>query len=853
MQRRAIGAGGLVLAVAMMLAASPAHALIVRLTPLSHFLEESQFVFLARVEAVDAARPSMVLTVEKQLKGKAPFARLPINLKGDNVAAKGKEAPLLLKRVGPKVPVVVFVMQDGKDFLGFGYTNGTWFGLAGTEVDGAVRWSFRHLETYLRRTYKGTTDEMVQTVSEVLAKKRKPPPFNAKEKPGLGPELPPPKKAACEEEELPAGPPALGLIAAPPIAALLAILAMMFPTVFGGWKRWLVLLTVLATNSTLYGLQYWFATSLGDGWWGSSAALWLVMTCVVVLGSAWAWQRHLTRVQAEEAPLAPGKPEVIVLSVLSLGGLTTLAVCYFLNVALLKPDWLPMLAFSCAIWAATLYAICARLRAPVPAPAPAALPEVPRSRGEGIVTGLRPSLGAPYVGPRAARPVPALATEVVVLTALVLACTGLGAVLPAPRGGSGDLDRGVELGDASPPGKEGKLIVRAKVEDREVVSAGKLLWTFRLPEKGALASSPLPAGDRVYVAAAFDSVFRPYGALFCLNAETGKEVWRFDDGKKMKQVYSSPCLADGKLYIGEGFHQDANCRIFCIDADTGEKVWEFATASHTESSPVVVGGRVYCGAGDDGLFCLNATTGEKVWQFEGFHVDANPVVVGDRVYTASGVGDYHKQTFVFCLDAKTGKSIWRQATDHSVWAEPAVIDGHVYVGTGNGRLNEEPEKPAGGVICLRASDGERVWTKNVGDAVFGRVRVDERHAYFGCRDRSVYCLERDTGKQVWRRRVGSPVGTSIALARSEGQTNSLYAAAMGGQVYCLGPNTSRIYWGLDLGTEVSAQPELLSSPIVEVRAGQGEEVRRLYLGLTLLSTARTGQLRCYEDRRSLRE
>src|SRR5262249_7953985 len=146
--------------------------------------------------------------------------------------------------------------------------------LGGTVVDDSVRWGFNHLEPYLRRTYKGTTPEMIQTVRDGLSGKRRPPAPNDKEKPGVGPEV----KAEAKTEALRSRPPhpptgvgegepdlqlpQMGLVAAPPVAALLALLAMMFPTVFGGWRRWLGLLTVLATNSTLYGLHYWFATSL---------------------------------------------------------------------------------------------------------------------------------------------------------------------------------------------------------------------------------------------------------------------------------------------------------------------------------------------------------------------------------------------------------------------------------------------------------------------------------------------------------------------------------------------------------------------------------------------------------------
>src|SRR5262249_38054159 len=149
-------------------------------------------------------------------------------------------------------------------------------------------------------------------------------------------------------------------------------------------------------------------------------------------------------------------------------------------------------------------------------------------------------------------------------------------------------------------------------------------------------------GERVYVAAAHDDVFSPYGAVYCLDRGTGKMLWTFDDKKKMKQIFSSPVVVGDRLYIGEGFHQDFECRVFCLNAEKGEKIWELATGSHTESTPCVVDGRVYCGAGDDGLYCIDAVKGEKVWNFPSFHIDASPVVVGDRVYAGCGIGDAYK-------------------------------------------------------------------------------------------------------------------------------------------------------------------------------------------------------------------
>src|SRR5262249_32316114 len=138
---------------------APAHALITSPTNLGDFISDTTFIFMAKVDAVDPDKPGMVLTFDEDLKGKFPFKRLPINLTGDSDADKLKHRPMLLKRVAQKLPVVVFATQKkGKEneFIAFVYTNATWFQMTGekpADAD-AARWSFTHIEPYLRRTYK---------------------------------------------------------------------------------------------------------------------------------------------------------------------------------------------------------------------------------------------------------------------------------------------------------------------------------------------------------------------------------------------------------------------------------------------------------------------------------------------------------------------------------------------------------------------------------------------------------------------------------------------------------------------------------------------------------------------------
>ena len=295
----------------------------------------------------------MVLAVDEVLKGKPTFKKLAVNLAGDADSREKKETPLLLKRVAPKLPLVLFVNQNGKSVTAFAYSNGTWFQMAGEAADdgGVLRLPFTHLEPYLRRTYKGTTAEMKQVVADALAGKADPPDPNLKEKPGIGPEVEAPDKPKDKEEvrseeegvrreegsRCPVFSPHSSLltphsslltphsslpIARGPVFAVipmlvvgpLALLAMLFPAVFGGLmlvlRRWTTVLTVLSINSLLLFLQDWFNSYLITSWWGTPAALWLVMSLVTVCGALFAWRKHAARLARLRALMRPGSPEL---------------------------------------------------------------------------------------------------------------------------------------------------------------------------------------------------------------------------------------------------------------------------------------------------------------------------------------------------------------------------------------------------------------------------------------------------------------------------------------------------------------------------------------------------------------
>jgi outer membrane protein assembly factor BamB len=812
----------------LLLTASPAQALITRLTPLAQVIQESQYIFTVKVETLDPDKPSVVLTLDEDLraradpnlKDKVPFTRLAVNLKGDSEAEKEKQTPQLLKRLAPDLPVVVFVEQPrGKRQLALAYTAGTWFQLLGQKADGEdfVRWSFNHCEPYLRRTYRDGTAELRQTILDHLTDKKKAPEPDTKAEPGLGPEVKPAEPAKpkeCSRNKIyrfaPTGTtgPVFAVIPTVLVGGPLAILALMFPAVFGGLtlflRRWLVVLTVVSLNSTLWVVHGWLAPALQGTWWGSPLALWVGMTLIALAGLVWAWRRQLSSLPAEQKQGSdalpahlPRRGDAIALGVLSLAGLAMVVGCLLARVALLDEGWIkPVLVLWIGVWAGTLYTLQVRRRTPE------------RART-------------------------ALPAEGVMLAAMVFACAGLGlTTLPLARAAAGEAQTS---GDTA---------------ETEGAKALGVVWKFEPKERGTISSSPLVAGDRVFVAAAHGSAFSPYGRLYCLERATAKELWNFDDDGQMKQVFSTPCLEDGRVYVGEGYHQDRSCKLYCLDAATGQKVWEVLTSSHTESSPCVVGGKVYCGAGDDGLLCLNAADGKEVWSYKGVHVDCAPMVRLGKVYAGSGVGDVYRDTCMFCVDAATGKEEWRIPTELPVWGSPVCSGKHVFYGLGNGNFVESDAKPAGALVCVEAQGGRRVWECKVPDGVLNRSALDRHHVYFGCRDGHCYCVDRQDGHVRWKQSAGSPVVAAVVLARPAtlSALSSVYVVGSEGRVLCLDPDNGHIDWAFDVRAESGKAPQLFSTPAVAFTRDGNVERRRLYFGAGLTGLTGAGAaLYCYED------
>ena len=162
--------------------------------------------------------------------------------------------------------------------------------------------------------------------------------------------------------------------------------------------------------------------------------------------------------------------------------------------------------------------------------------------------------------------------------------------------------------------------------------------------------TPTYSDDRLYVVA-------PHGAIVCLDAKSGEEVWRRDfaeeyDGKMMSiWGFSESPLVDGDRVICTPGGPDA--MLVALDKKTGDEIWKAAIPDLGErgkdgagySSIVVSNGggvKQYVQLVGRGLIGVDAETGEFLW---GYNRIANPtaniptpIVRDDYVFTSTGYG-----------------------------------------------------------------------------------------------------------------------------------------------------------------------------------------------------------------------
>lgn len=135
------------------------------------------------------------------------------------------------------------------------------------------------------------------------------------------------------------------------------------------------------------------------------------------------------------------------------------------------------------------------------------------------------------------------------------------------------------------------------------------------------------------------------GTFFAIDWKQAKILWHWLDKVHTDSLRSSAALTPEAVIFG-----GRDKRVRALEPLTGKVIWEKAIRGRVDSSPVVVGERVFVGSGsssDGRIYGLDRRTGKTVWTYEaGGEFTGSPAVAAHRMVIASEDG------IVYCFGAK---------------------------------------------------------------------------------------------------------------------------------------------------------------------------------------------------------
>lgn len=160
---------------------------------------------------------------------------------------------------------------------------------------------------------------------------------------------------------------------------------------------------------------------------------------------------------------------------------------------------------------------------------------------------------------------------------------------------------------------------------------------IEIPLETYLIASPAIEGDHLYVGTYASEVV-------AVDWKKKNVTWRYSAGESEHPFHSSAAVTDRLVVVG-----GRDKLVHAIDRATGHKVWTFPTRAKNDSSPVVVGDRVFIGSGDGNLYGLALADGKELWKFNaGKAISAGPAV-GENVLV---VGSESRDGKVYCFGKK---------------------------------------------------------------------------------------------------------------------------------------------------------------------------------------------------------
>jgi outer membrane protein assembly factor BamB len=189
-------------------------------------------------------------------------------------------------------------------------------------------------------------------------------------------------------------------------------------------------------------------------------------------------------------------------------------------------------------------------------------------------------------------------------------------------------------------------------------------------------------------------------------------LWR----KPAGEGYSSPVVADGRVFIHAKVANKNEEEIIAFDAKSGEELWRtpYERTAFTSlfgngprSTPAVVNDRLYAFGITGILTCLDTKKGDKLWQVDTlqkfnsknliFGMACSPLVVGEHVIVNVG----GKGNSIIAFDRSNGEVAWKSMDDAASYSSPIVF--------GEDDRRQVIFLTGANVVSLNPADGSVYW------------------------------------------------------------------------------------------------------------------------------------------------